>query len=64
MSKQETNIDANKVIDYLAQENAIKAKDNAILRATIESLNDVVDKQRDVIKAYEDRDALTGVPSE
>lgn len=62
MNQQETKIDANKVIDYLAQENAVKSKEIAILQATIDELKDVNGKQQDVIKAYEDKDALSSTP--
>lgn len=57
MQKQE--IDVNKVIDNLTNQIAKTSRDMAVLQAQIDSLRDVVDKQQEMIDAYEDKEEIT-----
>lgn len=53
---QEQSIDANKVIDNLTNQIAKTSRDMAILQAKVDSLRDVVDKQQEMIDAYESKE--------
>lgn len=51
-------LDVNKVVHYLTVEIAEKAKSNAIAQTKIAEMQTIIDNQKEMIDAFEDKEKL------
>lgn len=55
MANNQQELDANKVIDNLANQISSKAKDIAVMQSRMEYMQEVIDNQDSLLKEYENK---------
>lgn len=58
MSNEKQSVPAEKVINKLALQNAELSRELAIREVQIEDLHNVIDRQKELLEAYEDKEKV------